>query len=68
VARRSNVHLVYFCGSTARLSCNVKEHSIVHIVEICVRYVTSAILKRQGKGSLDHGGIGFVAGAASYEG
>ena len=66
MARRPNIHLAYFCGGTARLSRNVKEHSIVHVVEICVRYITSAVLKRQRKGSLDHSG-GSVAGVASYE-
>jgi outer membrane receptor for Fe3+-dicitrate len=55
VARSSNVHLVYFCGGTTRLSRNVKEHSIVHVVEIGIRYLTSTVLERKGKRSpVDH--------------
>ena len=54
MARSSNVHLVYFCGSTTRLSRHMKEHSIVHVVEVGVRYLSSTVLERQGKGSVDH--------------
>lgn len=54
MARRADAHLVYLRRRSARLSDNMKEKAVVHVVEIRIGGLRGAVFECQGKGSMTH--------------
>lgn len=54
VARRAYAHLVYLRRRSTRLSHNMEEKPVVHVVEICIGSLRSAVFECQGEGSMAH--------------
>lgn len=48
VPRGTVVHFINFCRCVPRLPSDMEEPSVIHVVEIRVRYLTSAVFQCEG--------------------